>query len=212
MTKQQKDEKDIKEFYSQSSDDPLRDLQEQGYSTLYMPELTQKRINSERKSKFWNPWITSISIKATGKTINKTPVVLYVHTQNYTSDPILRKTLNRVIMAGIMPEKEFLRLLKLGEGGDKKVLLVPYYKLRNSPSGIMSIDDALDHPQTIPFLGGEDIAKNYLKKHKEFFGNEIGIYHSNDLSKEPAWRWLYISQNLSSDNSLYDDTLFLGLK
>ena len=84
MTKQQKDEKDIKEFYSQSSDDPLRDLQEQGYSTLYMPELTQKRINSERKAKFWNPWITSISIKATGKTINKTPVTRRIATKAST--------------------------------------------------------------------------------------------------------------------------------
>lgn len=205
---------DVKEFYDADADKALESLQRDGYQGLYMPELAEKRIETPFTSKVWGNFITTLSIRLTGKTIKRSPVVLYVHTKNCTSDQeYLRKSLRNFIKgAGTLPEDEFIRLLKLADRGDKNIILVPYYKLRNSFSGMMSIDDALDHPQTIPFFGSEDRAKKYLQRHKEVLGDEIGIFHCADLSDKPIWRWLYLGHNLISDNNFYEPVYFIGVR
>ena len=52
-------------------------------------------------------------------------------------------------------------------------------------SDVIDVAQALEHPQTIPFLGGRARAEQYLQRHKEVKGNRIGIWHSADLADEP---------------------------
>lgn len=40
----------------------------------------------------------------------------------------------------------------------------------------MTVAEALEHPETIPFLGGEDRAQKYLARHEQIYGKEIGIW------------------------------------
>ncbi len=91
--------------------------------------------------------------------------------------------------AGEVPQQEFQRLVDLADG--KNVFKVDYDVLKSSSSGVISVEDALKHPQTIPFIGGEDRANAYLSKHKEVFGNKIGVWHSDDLDVVPRGRLLY---------------------
>src|SRR3989344_5558178 len=85
-----------------------------------------------------------------------------------------------------MPESEFQRLLDLEDG--KRVFVVDYGKLRDSKSGTLSIEQALEHPQIIPFLGGEARAEAYLQKHSKIYGDRIGIWHGDYLGNNPVWR------------------------
>ncbi|MBI4739697.1 hypothetical protein HY772_09255 [Candidatus Woesearchaeota archaeon] len=57
---------------------------------------------------------------------------------------------------------------------------------------MISIRDALKHPQTIPFLGGRERAKQYLAKHVQVYGSRIGISHSDDLDEKPRGRLLFL--------------------
>jgi len=98
-----------------------------------------------------------------------------------------------------MPQEEFQRLADLAEQDDKQVFLVPYETLKKSKSGLIDVDDALDHPQVIPFLGGKEIAEKYLENHKKVCGNRIGVWHSDDLGNEPLARLLYLGVNYDGD-------------
>ena len=151
---------------------------------LFMPEFADVRINSPKGSRIWQNWYSAPSARVTGKTKQGSPVVVYAHVPNYFSNPEnIRKAIyskNLVNGAGIMPDKEFQKLLNLEDG--LNVSVVEHDKLKNSVSGVISVDDALEHPQTIPFLGGQKRAEAYLRKHREVFGNKIGIGHTDDLS------------------------------
>ncbi len=71
--------------------------------------------------------------------------------------------------------------------------MIPYETLNQSSSGVISVDQALNHPQTIPFLGSEATAKAYLAKHREIYGDQIGVWHSDDFNKKnPLGRVLYL--------------------
>mgnify|MGYP001593958681 FL=1 len=60
-------------------------------------------------------------------------------------------------------------------------------------NGLIKVDKALDHPQTLPFLGvSREEARVYLKKHKQVYGPDIGIWHCDDLGEEPVARPLLI--------------------
>ena len=59
-------------------------------------------------------------------------------------------------------------------------------------SDVIDVAQALEHPQTIPFLGGRARAEQYLQRHKEVKGNRIGIWHSADLADEPLGSLLFL--------------------
>ena len=184
-----------KEFYKNRTDKALNDCVEAGFQAVFMPQLIDTRIQNPKDSRAWQTWWTTPSIKATGLSKGGNPVVVYAHTDNYFSNPKnIETAINNGLRngAGVMPQANFQRLLDLEDG--KTVFVVDYNKLKNSVSGIISVDDALKHPQTIPFISGKEKAETYLNRHLEVYGANIGIWHSDDLQADetPAGRLLFL--------------------
>ena len=206
-----------REFYNNSLTQALRNLQSQGHEPVFMPELADARTNADKDSKLWTNWWTTPSIKATGRTKNGTAVVVYAHVPSYLSEPgNIENAIKQGLVrgAGIMPQSEFQRLLDLEDG--KRVFVVDYGKLRDSKSGTLSIEQALEHPQIIPFLGGEARAEAYLQKHSKIYGDRIGIWHGDYLGNNPVWRVLFLGDDYNGDlyglNDLDDGGRFLGVR
>jgi len=152
---------------------------------LFMPEIADAKINDDS---LWREWYSSVSLRATGRTKQGTPVVVYAHVPNFYSNPEnirQAKAQGLINGAGVLPEDEFQRLLSLeGQG----VFVVDYKALKNSQSDVIPVERALNHPQVIPFLGGQKRAEIYLAKHKEVVGNKIGVWHNDDLQEQPVAR------------------------
>ena len=188
-----------KEFYADRTDKALKALVEERYTPLFMHQLADARIQAPKDSVLWKNWYTTPSIRATGTTKQGSKIVVYAHIPNCYSNPdnITREIeKNRLVNgAGILPRKEFQRLVDLDESkdnlGNRLVWTVDYDTLRKSPSEVIPVEQALEHPQTIPFLGGEERARRYLERHKEVFGKQIRIRHSDDLKDEPLARPLF---------------------
>ncbi|MBI5804083.1 hypothetical protein HY450_02470 [Candidatus Pacearchaeota archaeon] len=174
----------------------LKECSDAGYEAQFMPTLIDTRIYSKKGSAFWNFLWRTPSIKATGKTKQDNPVVIYAHVPNYFSK---HENITEAIEVGLVkgagkiPREEFQRLLDLED--KERVFVVDYDELKRSTSDLIPVKKALAHPQTIPFLGGKDRAELYLPKHKENYGDQIGIWHSDDLCDEPLARLLYVGDD-----------------
>ena len=171
----------------------LRQCQDAGYRALFVPELADARIASPKKARVWNTWYTTPSLLATGRSKGNKPVVIYAHVPHYfsNSDNLAQAVKQGLVnYAGRMPNSEFQRLLGLED--NEAVFVVDHKKLKRSPSGIIDVEQALEHPQTIPFLGGSARAEQYLQQHKKVKGNEIGIWYNDDLADEPLGRLLFL--------------------
>ena len=173
-----------KEFYAENYADALAFCEAGGMRGLYMPEVAQARIVGEAP---WNRFYDSLSLRVTGKRKGK-PFVLYVHTEHpLTTAEGVRTAKVKGLVNGALhfPQDAFEQLLERdGErapDGTYLVKMVGYDKLKKSLSGVISVDDALEHPQTVPFLGSEERAEQYLKKFRNVHGQNIGIWHCEDL-------------------------------
>lgn len=205
--------KSTQPFYNTVMEEALRACQTAGYEAAYMPELAERRIKAKNDSSLWKMWWATPSLRITGTTKGQSKVVLYVHDQTSWNDSEQLKYAreHRKNGAGPFPQEEFYALVN--RVGDGKVFLVDYDTLKRSTSGIISVDSALSHPQIIPFLGGEKIAEKYLVKHRRVYGNNIGIWHSNDLDDVPRGRLLFLGSDLlGGDGSLGGDARFLGVR
>lgn len=208
----------VKRFYSNTNTgvaDVFEQAANEGYQVLFMPELALARTGS---NELFQKWYVTPSLRATGQTRASSKVVVYAHVPNFYSNPtnvrdaIKEKRL--VNGAGPIPQEEFDRLVSLD--GNGRVFIVPYEKLKESSSGVISVDSALEHPQTIPFLGlNEKDAKAYLAKHKEVFGERIGVWHSDDFDKKtPRGRVLCLGDydvGLDGDYDFGGGGLVLGV-
>jgi hypothetical protein len=206
--------------------DALDECFKAGYEPLYMPEIADTRIAASNGDRIWQDWYISPSLRATGrgKSTNVshkggTEFVVYVHKPNYFSYPKnIRKAVKSnefVNGAGIVPPEEFQKLLDLEDG--ENVFVMGYRELRDSPSKVIPVSDALKHPQTIPFLGGKERAEAYLEKHRQVYGDKIGIWHSDDLADRPLGRLLvvgydYCGGGLGGGGLLLGSGRFLGVK
>ena len=202
-----------KPFYSSRADVALRECQVE-HEALFMPQLADARVLDQNKqSLLWNDWYTTTSIRATGTTKQGSPVVVYAHVPNYFSNPEnIRAAIEQGLVnyAGRMPQEEFQRLLDLQD--DKNVFVIDHDKLKSSTSNVVSTKDALKHPQTIPFLGGEERAEQYIKTHENVFGNRIGIWHYDDLRDVPLGRLLYVGDgNYGLGGVLGNSARFVGV-
>ena len=194
----------VKIFYRERKyglSESLKECSESGYNPLFMPELAKAKSKANRDSILWKEWFLTPSIKATGRTKSGSPIVVYAHVPNYFSNSEnIRSAIegDKLINgAGPMPKEEFYRLLDLQD--NKRVFVVDHDKLKNSTNRKISVEEALAHPQTIPFLGGEQIAADYLIKHKEVYGeNNIGVWHTDDLQEEPMGRVLVVGSSYNS--------------
>lgn len=199
-----------------------------GYTPLFMPQIVDGRIMASKGDRIWMDCYITPSIRATGrgKSTNVShkggaEFVVYAHVPNYFSKPRnIRKASKKELAggAGIMPQKEFQRLLDMKD--DENIFVIGYKELKGSKSGTIYVSEALEHPQTIPFLGGEERAEAYLKKYKQICGrNRIEIQHCDDLAGEPLGRMLFLGNIFSYNYSLrgshhfflYDYGCFLGI-
>ena len=161
---------------------------------VYMPGVIDGRnaYSPNEAPVNWR-WLTTPSIKATGKTKAGTPIVVYAHVPNHFSNPDNIATAvgqGLVNGAGIMPQYEFQRLVELAEEQqgkpNQRVFLADYKALKRAPSDGVAVNNALKHPQTIPFLGGRARAEQYLPRHEKFLGKQIGIWHVDDLTEQAS--------------------------
>lgn len=185
---------------------------------LYMPQLVDARITASKESPVWQ-WYTTPSVIVTGKTKQGNAVVVYAHVPNYFSKPnnvakaVSRGLVNR---AGRMPPKEFYKLLD--QEDKENVFVVDHDALRNAPLGVIEVAQALEHPQVIPFLGGQARAEQYLQKHQQVYNtNKIVVQHSNDFFvDEPLGRVLFLGYYylyyLNANGHLYGHARFLGVR
>lgn len=155
-------------------------------------------------------------MRITGTTNGGSKVVLYVHDQTSWNSPekLRYAREHHKNGAGPFPSEEFYALIdRIGDG---KVFLADYDALKKSTLGVISVDAALAHPQTIPFLGGEKIAEKYLAKHRKVYGDNIGIWHSDDLAKEPRGRLLFLGDDIDGDLNSLDNIIsnarFFGVR
>lgn len=181
---------EFESFYADNIPTVLNDCQNAGYAPLFMPKIIERRIKNDGDSAIWKEWYVTPSIVATGQTQKGSKVVVYAHIPNYLSKPEnIRTVLDAGLSsgAGEIPQEEFLKLVGFAEQGKEGVFIVPYEKLMASLSERIPVDSALEHPQTLPFLGvDETTAKKYLEKHKEVYGDEIGIWHTDDFVEGKA--------------------------
>ncbi len=186
-----------KEFYSEGTyglADSLKACSDAGFQALFMPELAMARADADKDSRLWQTWFLAPSVRVTGRSKAGNGVVAYAHVPTSLTDPAnIRSLIDTKALdngAGPMPEDEFYGLLD--REGDGRVFVIDYDKLRESKSDVIKVDEALAHPQTIPFLGGEQNAQAYLAKHREIYGKKIGIWHSDDLKDRPMGRVLFL--------------------
>lgn len=215
--------KNLKEFYGSNLYDALKNCGSECEEILYMPQLLELKISALNDSKIFQNWYSTPSIKVTGRTKQGKPVVVYAHISDYFSNQKnIKKSINKGLIngAGYILNKDFMRLLELED--NKKVFVVDYYKLKSSTSGIIPLEKALEHPQTIPFCGSKELAEKYLGKYKEvygamgkIYGEGIGVFHCDDLYNSPLARPLVIGLNLKgglySNISLNYDARFVGI-
>lgn len=211
----QRRELEARLFYGNTKEGALADVESQKSRALLMPEIADGRIGADGNSLLWKNWLNALSIKATGMIKDK-PVVIYAHVPNAfsTSAGIVEaKKLGLRNRAGILPGGEFQRLYDLQN--NENVFVVDYNALRSSTSDVIKVSDALKHPQTIPFLGGEETAVNYLEFYKRVLGDKIGNWHVDDLQSDgkAVARLLYVGYFDGLDGSDLDsDARFVGVR
>lgn len=193
----------------------LRECYKAKCEPVYMPQLVDARINLPKESPVWK-WHTTPSVRVTGKTKQGNPVVVYAHVPNYFSKPNnIAKAVKEDLRngAGKMPHKEFYKLLGLED--NENVFVVDYNALKDSSSGVIDVAQALEHSQTVPFLGGQSRAERYLSKHQQVYGtSKISIWHCDDLLiDQPLGRVLFRGRgDLGAGDSLGDGARFLGVR
>jgi hypothetical protein len=175
--------------------DALQAIEELGLAPLYAPELAVARANAPSNTVLWGRSIFTPSIRATGTTAAGTKVVVYAHVPNYFSNPehVRTAAVGGALRAGAetLPQTEFQRLVNLDEQTDgqgiRRVWVVDYETLRRSPDTVISYEQALRHPQTIPFLGSEQSARDYLRSFVRAHGRmTIGVWHADDFDARSA--------------------------
>lgn len=225
-----------KEFYANTVAQALTDCQVE-HDAQFMPEFLDTRIFSDKDARVWQTWFLTPSIRATIRTMRGTPIVAYAHISNHFSNPqnIAQAVQEGLINgAGKLPKDERQRILDLE--GNNKVHVVDHATLMLWPSDVYGIDEptkehmkeyhgkiagvdmiAINHPQTVPFIGEESRARQYLVKHKDVFGPVIGIWHSDDLQTDDVAvaRPLYAgscNDGLGGCNRLNYGGRFLGVR
>ena len=180
---------EVELFYA-FADEALKKCYDRGFEAAYMPQLVDARLEGKAP---WDRSITALSIKATGQTRQKNKVVVYAHLPNLLCIPkYLEMARNQKVRDSIgtnatrFPQTEFQSLVdrdgQTDEQGNRLVWIIDYDLLNKAKSGRIQIEEALDHPQTIPFLCGEERAQRYLAEHQRL--RKIRVPRINQWSTE----------------------------
>ncbi|MBS3144231.1 hypothetical protein J4208_01460 [Candidatus Woesearchaeota archaeon] len=215
---------DTKEFYHEEADKSLEKCQAAGYQPLFMPQLVDVRINGQDWHCEHIEFITP-SIKATGKTKQGNKIVVYAHVPTSVATPKAIKKKNSLSKQSIygsaahLSQKEFQGLVDrdglTDAEGNRIVWVVDHAVLAAAPFCGIPLDQALKHPQTIPFLGGEERAKRYLKEHARAYATDkISIWYTKDENRKdsPLAHLLKLGGSLFGSNHSDCGGMFLGAK
>ena len=184
-----------------------------------MNEIAQKRILEGKGHLIWGQWYDSVSLKATGRTKGGNAVVIFAHIENYFSDyrniRKARKERKMINGAGILPQKEFDRLLDCEDS--KTVFVLDHSVLKFASYGWTNVSAIREHPMLKPFLAVSDEEVDlYLSKYKSIFGERIGIWNSDDLADMPLGRLLFLGSyddlGLGGDINLDYSGRFVGVR
>lgn len=178
-------DKETKLFYNSNIARALETCQREGYHPSTMLELVDARIKAPNDRELWRNGFTTSSIRATGRARNGKPIVVYSHDSTLINPSSLRAR-QRINGAMVLDSEELFDL----ETKAQPEYIVQHKDLQNSTSGVISVSKALQHPQTIPFLGGKERAERYLKRHQEVYGKNISVLQCNDLGEVPVARLL----------------------
>lgn len=195
-----------------------------GYRLPFMPEVIDAKLSLldlemlprdgtlSTYNKLWHIGLElcTPSIAATGKTNVGAEVVVFAHVPNYFSDSkniVGNETLLRCGRSAF-PQDEFNRLVGLdgmtNEKGDRLVSVIDYRRLKRISErdldglGETPVRRAINHPQTIPFVGGSKRAKRYLKSHAEedvILGSNIYINYCEDMHSVPVASFLSLGED-----------------
>jgi len=169
----------------------LQKCKDADHRALLAPEIAIKRILAPKQDPIWQQWRTAASLKVEGH-VEGEPTVIYDHTGNYFSDPGNIPPSNELIDgAAEFPQDRLEELARLADNQTNNRTIFKfqgeqYEQLKESPSGVISVEKAREHPQTAPFLGGEGHVEPYLDRHTRVYGiDRIGIWHRDDLPENP---------------------------
>jgi len=189
--------------------------QANGFRPVFMNELIDLRNKSKERKNLMNRVFITPSIKATGRTKQGKGVIIYAHTNNYLSNPEnLRKIKSHEEGSAVVPIKEFHKLLDLDgitdENQNKLVWVMDYSTTRKKilqfyskyKSKISNVNNVLnEHPEAIPFLCGEERAREYLKTLEEFGINFMKVFtgsEGEEIDKEKNYfplRYEFFEEN-----------------
>ena len=211
-------------FYDVGTENALQACIDAGYKPADMLTIADERIASEGNSSLWQNRLTSTSIRASGYTRQGNAVVVYAHDHptNQFGDParIIQAKQEGLIQHGArLSQPEFQAMVDADEKkdvrGNRLVWVGDHDRRSKTCPGVISVGQALSHPQTISFLGGQKRAELYLSRHKEVFGDRIGVWHIDNLNKDtPVARLLYLGGGSGGLDGYYldSDARVLGVR
>ena len=174
----------------------------EGYNLQYVPQIIDKKIQDTNNKDIWNGIYCTPGVRITGTTTIGKKVIVYAHIPNEYSDPENLKNVceNLKHGAGTYSQKGLEQLVDLADNKTVFVLdydqVMDYYAKKgiNSQgtiSEIITIDQALKNPHTIPLIGPR--AKEYFLLHKKIFGNKVEVYYTDDMDTIPRARLIAIN-------------------
>jgi hypothetical protein len=203
----------VKEFYGDNAYRALKSCEKAAYTVITAPRV----INSLLGSPVYEivriyERVDTISIKATGYSPRGSRVVVYAHTiDHYFSEPEHIKDMrtDEIEQAGTMPQSQFLSLLE--KANNRNIFVIdhkPFFSGRYN----LSHSEAMENPQLVAALGGENKVEEFFKRRQETI--QFLQYCDQDAfrrKERPLWRFIAIGPNQVAETSINRPHNFIAL-
>lgn len=224
---------EVRSFYHVSVPVALRASQSNGFSTLAMPAVLEKRLECDNDSPLWGNWSLSVSSFLTGRTKSGShtkkggnSVGIFSHIPTMVSDP---NVLERRIAGGqlvdgalVLPHREIYRVLALdGQvvDGVRVVTVFDAKDLEAMKYGYLSENEALTHTGVLAFVGSKKMVCDYVPRHMQKY-TQLGFWlPKGDLQFDQLRGRLLVLGYFDYDSFLGNDDLdldgsgrFLGVR
>ena len=185
-----------------------------GHRILSAPDYAQARINEPY---LFNEWSRVLSLRIGGMDEEGKPTALYWHPVIKSIDDLrtIAGELKSWYAQGLtdssalkVPRDKYLTLLKeaISQTGKSRTLwYIPSSLLQISKSGIVDLDNALNHTEIVPFLGSVDLARGYVQTMRTLSKRNIGVWHRKEDSNtdNPQGRVLVFGADDGNNLSAY---------
>ena len=230
-----------KVFYDDNLVNALRAAQEFAGPDGYVasaPEIMHARVISSSDD-IWGKFFSAMSEEIVGTTKQGSEVLVECHGGGIFNSP---KRIQRAIKEGLIngagkvSQKEFNNLLQ-GKKSENEIPIYSYTeflqqtklprnyaiiidldKVKNLDSEYQNIENLYENPLMIARAGGQEQAKNYLKKAQQVYQNdELGLWHSlkNVDTSKTSGRLLFVGYDFNfniNDNNFYYSARFVGVQ